>query len=150
MDINKEENLINKDNRELKEMFGDDVTDGNNNLDINYSKPKENNQLTKDINDNDTESNDSAPIGKKNMNTLLKNLNSYWLELIGSISLMISLFIYEILAIIALNIILPIFTKGQINFDAFTEAYEIVFKELGLKWLFFIAMGQHLSVDFSV
>ena len=65
MDINKEENLINKDNRELKEMFGDDVTDGNNNLDINYSKPKENNQLTKDINDNDTESNDSAPIGKK-------------------------------------------------------------------------------------
>ena len=148
MDINKEENLINKDNRELKEMFGDDVTDGNNNLDINYSKPKENNQLTKDINDNDTESNDSAPIGKKNMNTLLKNLNSYWLELIGSISLMISLFIYEILAIIALNIILPIFTKGQINFDAFTEAYEIVFKELGLKWLFFITMGQHLSVGF--
>ena len=150
MDINKEENLVNKGNTELKEMFGDyDDSKGNNEIDINYSKPKENNQLIKDINDNDTESNDSsAPIGKKTMNTLLQNLNSYWLELLGSISLMISLFIYEVLGYVAFNIVVPIFTKGSINFDSISEAYEIIFKEFGIKWLFFITMSQHLSVGF--
>ena len=150
MDINKEENLVNKGNTELKEMFGDyDDSKGNNEIEINYSKPKENNQLTKDINGDDTESNDSsAPIGKKTMNTLLQNLNSYWLELLGSISLMISLFIYEVLGYVAFNIVVPIFTKGSINFDSISEAYEIIFKEFGIKWLFFITMSQHLSVGF--
>jgi hypothetical protein len=149
MDINKEENLINKDNTELKEMFGNyDDTKGNNEIDINYSKPKENNQLTK-INDIDTESDDSsAPIGKKTMNTLLQNLNSYWLELIGSISLMISLFIYEIIGLVALEFIYPIFKNGDVNFNKISEAYEIIFKEFGIKWLFFITMSQHLSVGF--
>jgi hypothetical protein len=149
MDINKEENLINKDNTELKEMFGNyDDTKGNNEIDINYSKPKENNQLTK-INDIDTESDDSsAPIGKKTMNTLLQNLNSYWLELIGSISLIISLFIYEMIAFVAIDIIVPIFEKGNVEFKKITEAYEIIFKDFGIKWLFFITMSQHLSVGF--
>ena len=133
MDINKEENLINKDNTELKEMFGNyDDTKGNNEIDINYSKPKENNQLTK-INDIDTESDDSsAPIGKKTMNTLLQNLNSYWLELIGSISLIISLFIYEMIAFVAIDIIVPIFEKGNVEFKKITEAYEIIFKDFEL------------------
>jgi len=150
MDINKEENLVNKNNTELKEMFGDfDDSKGNNGLDINYSKPNENNQLTKDINDVDTESNDSsAPIGKKTMNTLLQNLNSYWLELLGSISLMISLFIYEVLGIVAVDTVLPIFQDGKVNFKKINEAYEIIFKEFGIKWLFFITMSQHLSVGF--
>ena len=150
MDINKEENLVNKDNTELKEMFGDyDDTKGNNEIDINYSKPKENNQLSKNINDNDLESNDSsAPIGKKTMNTLLQNLNSYWLELLGSISLMISLFIYEVLGIVAVDTVLPIFQDGKVNFKKINEAYEIIFKEFGIKWLFFITMSQHLSVGF--
>lgn len=150
MDINKEENLVNKDNRELKEMFGDfdDDTKGNDEVGENYSKPKENNQLTKMINDADTGSEDSAPTGKKEMNTLLQNLNLYWLELIGSISLMISLFIYEILALVALELVIPIFSKGEVNMQSVSQAYEIVFKELGLKWLFFITMSQHLSVGF--
>ena len=150
MDINKEENLVNKNNTELKEMFGDyDDSKGNNGLDINYSKPNENNQLTKDINDVDTESNDSsAPIGKKTMNTLLQNLNSYWLELLGSISLMISLFIYEVLGIVAVDTVLPIFQDGKVDFKKINEAYEIIFKEFGIKWLFFITMSQHLSVGF--
>ena len=150
MDINKEENLVNKDNTELKEVFRDyDDTKGNNEVEINYSKPKENNQLTKGINDNDTESNSSsAPIGKKTMNTLLQNLNSYWLELIGSIGLMLSLLIYEIIAFVAFDIILPIFRDGTINTKSITEAYEIIFKDFGLKWLFFITMSQHLSVGF--
>ena len=128
MDINKEENLVNKNNTELKEMFGDyDDSKGNNGLDINYSKPNENNQLTKDINDVDTESNDSsAPIGKKTMNTLLQNLNSYWLELLGSISLMISLFIYEVLGIVAVDTVLPIFQDGKVDFKKINEAYEII------------------------
>ena len=150
MDINKEENLVNKNNTELKEMFGDyDDSKGNNGLDINNSKPNENNQLTKDINDVDTESNDSsAPIGKKTMNTLLQNLNSYWLELLGSISLMISLFIYEVLGIVAVDTVLPIFQDGKVDFKKINEAYEIIFKEFGIKWLFFITMSQHLSVGF--
>lgn len=150
MDINKEENLVNKGNTELKEMFGDyDDSKGNNEIEINYSKPKENNQLTKDINGDDTESNDSsAPIGKKTMNTLLQNLNSYWLELLGSISLIISLFIYEVLGYVAFNIVVPIFTKGSFNFDSISDAYEIIFKDFGIKWLFFITMSQHLSVGF--
>ena len=150
MDINKEENLVNKDNTELKEMFGDyDDTKGNNEIDINYSKPKENNQLSKNINDNDLESNDSsAPIGKKTMNTLIQNLNSYWLELIGSISLMLSLLIYEVIALALIDIILPIFIDGKVNLDSISQAYEIIFKEFGIKWLFFITMSQHLSVGF--
>ena len=153
MDINKEENLLNKDNRELKEIFdNNDDTKGNNEFERNYSKPKENNnnnQLTKMINDIDSDSDDSStPIGKKEMNTLLLNLNSYWLELIGSISLMISLFIYEILAIVAIVTIAPIFMSGNFNMDTFQQAFEIIFKDFGIKWLFFITMSQHLSVGF--
>jgi len=153
MDINKEENLLNKDNRELKEIFDDnDDNKGNNEFERNYIKPQENtnnNQLTKMINDIDTNSDDSStPIGKKEMNTLLLNLNSYWLELIGSISLMISLFIYEILVFVALDIIAPIFAKGNVDMEAIKQAFDIIFQDFGIKWLFFITMSQHLSVGF--
>jgi len=153
MESNKEENLINKDIRELKEVHDDNNdTKGNNDIEINCSNNKEsmnNNQLTKNLNFNDSVStNTSAPLGKKAMNTLLQNLNSYWLELIGSISLIISLFIYEIIAFVIINIIVPIFEEGTINFNSIAEAYDVIFKGFGLKWLFFIAMSQHLSVGF--
>jgi len=146
MDINKEENLINKNNSELKEKFDDnDDTKGNNEAEINCTKPKEN------INNNDIsiDSDDSStPIGKKEMNLILLNLNSYWLELIGSISLMISLLIYEIIAFVAFFIIVPIFEEGNIDFKVIGEAFEIIFKDFGIKWLFFITISQHLSVGF--
>ena len=81
------------------------------------------------------------------MESILLNLNSYWLELLGSISLIISILIYEIIAILAMTIILPLF-KGEFNMEHIQTCVHFIFQDIGLKWFFFITISQHLSVGF--
>ena len=83
---------------------------------------------------------------KKELNTNRLLLNSYWIELISKISFALSMLIYESLAIFALGSIIQILNEG--NIKVFGELYELVFKEIGLKWFFLIKLSQHLSIGF--
>ena len=163
MDINnKEENLV-------SEQGKVEMKDAENFIDNNENETKDNNaeevpkevlQLTKPQSDDLVENNQrkksyvdemsdaGQPIGKRTMETILLNLNSYWLEIIGSISLVISVTIYEFLALAALLVIAPLFGVGEFSMEDIKITFTFVVSDIGLKWLFFITMSQHLSVGF--
>lgn len=160
MDINKQENLLDNNNtqgkNELKELYEDTDDKKENKEEIPYEvqlndKPKtedypDNNNKKKDL-ISDATSNNAAPIGKKEMKTILLNLNSYWLGLMGSISLIVSLLIYETIGLVVIASLGSILSL-EIDKELFRESFELVFKEIGLKWFLFITMSQHLSVGF--
>ena len=80
--------LINNDNQE--------ETQGTiqNNFGVGFGNLKvEEMRVEKDIEDEDQ-------IGKKEMNTILTNLNSYWIELMASLGLFLYLYIFEIIVIL--------------------------------------------------
>ena len=56
------------------------------------------------VNDEDLAS--PEPIGKKEMETFLLYLNSYWLSIIGNVGLIISILIYECLGIAFFQILI--------------------------------------------
>ena len=104
MDINnKEDNLITEQGKiELKdaENFPENDKDNSQNENkiedipkevLTYNKPKgeENDDNKRKKSYSDELSDAGQPIGKQAMETMLLNLNSYWLELIGSISLVV-------------------------------------------------------------
>ena len=150
MDINKSKNLVegNEQNQiELKEKFEDDTNEDNSERGIQINNTRDIQSKKKKDLVSETESEGGQPIGKKELETILMNLNSYWLELIGSISLIMSLIIYELIGIFSLNVIHSAFT-GEFNFDLVTELFNLLVNDIGLKWLFFIKLSQHLSVGF--
>ena len=164
MDINtKEENLISDQGKiELKDAENFNENDNENNTNDNnkeeipkevliHNKPKneessDNNKRKKSFVDEMSDA--GEPIGKQTMETILLNLNSYWLELIGSISLVISVFIYEILGLIAYSLVAGLFGKQELTMDLINNAFTTIVRDIGLKWLFFIQMSQHLSIGF--
>ena len=162
MDINKNENLTdnNEQNKnELKEIFEDNSNkeDNSNNEEIPkevlmYSKPVNSDNMEDKKKDliSETESEAGQPIGKKEMDAILLNLNPYWIELIGSIGFTSSLIIYESLGLIGLFLVSNFFGEKSFT-ENLTEAiyatYDVL-KDLGLKWLFFITLSQHLAVGF--
>ena len=85
--------------------------------------------------------------GKKSMEFILLNLNSYWLSLIGTISLLMSLVVYEIIGFLIIINLFPLF-EFELNFEALITTFKFLFHSLGLKWFFFITMNQHLSIGF--
>lgn len=150
MDINKSENLI-ENKQELKEKFEDDSNQENTpeQIQVQYNKPTGGDYLDNKKRDfiSDTDSEAGQPVGKKQMEAILLNLNSYWLEFIGAFGMIFSILIYEIIALIAIFIIFPLF-QGELNFDLISECFTFVVNDIGLKWLFFIKLSQHLSVGF--
>lgn len=98
------------------------------------------------INEEDL-NNNSIPIGKKFMDSILLNLNSYWLEILGFLNIVISIIIYETIAIIILYLLLTLF-KNEMNFSEIGDAFSVIINNIGIKWLLFIIINQHLSVGF--
>ena len=114
-----------------------------------------------DINNEDLDA--ASVIGKRTMEVILMNLNSYWIELIGSITLCISIIIYEIIGIFIVMFLYSIFqmiapTDEEGNFvdtqedidpgEVISATIDLVFYRLGLKWFIFINICQHMSVGF--
>ena len=97
------------------------------------------------INEEDSEA--KTPIGKKMMEIILLNLNVYWLELLGIINLVSSLIVYESIGIIFLYLINLIF-QGEFEISDITNAFSVIINNIGLKWLMFIIINQHLSIGF--
>ena len=162
MDINKEENLI-ETKQELKEMHEDDNDndkDEEEQQNLKSEEPKviqmNSDQIKEgDESDNnnkkeyvdDLTSNPDAPIGKKEMESILLNLNSYWLELLGSITLIFSLIIYGWIAFSCLTLINELL-QLKFNMQTITDTYNTIVNDIGLKWFLFITMSQHLAVGF--
>ena len=156
MEKDKKEVLIelndanNVDDNDDKENNEEEKQDKEPEVTPNEVKTKEDDDLDnnqkKDYVD-DLTSNPDAPIGKKEMETILLNLNSYWLELLGSITLILSLIIYEVIGLLGYLLIEEILSF-QISMETLNMAYETIVKSIGLKWFLFITMSQHLSVGF--
>jgi len=91
----------------------------------------------------------TGPIGKKELKSLLLVLNSYWIELMGSISLIFSLLVLGIISVVILMVVDPTLgnTEGS-SISNFINLLVILLQKLGFKWFFFITMGNHLSVGF--
>ena len=159
MDINKNENLTdnNEQNKnELKEIFEDNSNkeDNSNNEEIPkevliYNKPINSDSMEDKKKDliSETESEAGQPIGKKEMETILLNLNPYWIELIASVGFTMSIIIYEILGIIGLGTVTLLFAD-KLTIELIMDAITSIISDLGLKWLFFITLSQHLAVGF--
>lgn len=98
----------------------------------------------KPINDDDSDL--SEPIGKKEMNTILSNLNCYWIEIMASFSLFLYIIIYETLGIFILASIIGLIGLGSL--ELISKSIEFFIKEVGLKWFILIEIFNHLSVGF--
>ena len=156
--IDKEEDLI--DNKKkpivLKEMVTitedkDDqniVEENNEEATEKPQKDEEKNKLNDDKEQSDKDeisSKESEPIEKTEIEAILLVLNSYWIELLGSISLIITIIIYEVIILKALSIFE--FEPEKFS-ERLKEFFELILNKLGFKWAFFIRMGSHLSVGF--
>lgn len=126
MEINQSQSLIEGNDKTEQENIEDD------NNPQNIEEEKKPNLIT------ETESEAGQPVDKKEMETILLILNSYWLELIGSLSLILS---------ICFKFIISVFT-GEFTFNLFSELFTLIVNDIGLKWLFFIQLSQHLSIGF--
>ena len=96
------------------------------------------------INDVDTDS-DTEPIGKKEMNTLLSNLNLYWVEIIATLGLFTFIIIYEIIAFI---IFIALQNIIEFKFEVLGEFINALTDKIGIKWFVLIIIFQHLSIGF--
>lgn len=95
---------------------------------------------------NDIETDLSEPIGKKEMNTILSNLTSYWIEIVASLGLFIYLYIYEIIGIFLLLSVIGLFELGRI--ELIGKLITLITKDIGIKYFVLVAVFQHLSVGF--
>ena len=168
MNFNEQENLINN-NEELKEMKelvelrnSNDEDEMSNkekekipeipeeekqNIEKKeiLEKPKEEEENISNEEEKNNKDEVSVPIGKKEIEGLLLILNSYWVEFIGSISLIISLLIVSFIILLFVAVIDPFKQKKSDDPDII-DIIIIIFEEIGFKWFFFITMGNHLSV----
>ena len=76
------------------------------------------------------------------------HLNSYWIDLLGSISLAINLILYEYIANSFLNLLNSIIESEENIMENVGNFIDLVFQKIGFKWFFFITMSEHLSVGF--
>ena len=109
--------------------------------------------LRRKKNDIDEASSEGAsPIIKKAMEGISLLLNSYWIELMGSLSLIIYLLIIEILVLYGIkaagSLIGTLDEKSESTFDNIMKLLNVAFNKIGFKWVTFITMSQHLSVGF--
>ena len=115
-----------------------------------YNKPTNDDNLEEKKKDliSETESEAGQPIGKKEMNIILLSLNPYWIELIGSIGFTLSLIIYEVLGLFGLGaIIMFLQSSFEDLIKSISNLLDLI-SSLGIKWFFFITLGQHLAVGF--
>ena len=155
MDNNKIENLIgnkDKNKNELKEIYDDNSNEEEipKEVQMYYNKPTNGDNLEEKKKDliSETESEAGQPIGKKEMEIILLSLNPYWIELIACIGFATTLIIYEVLGLMGLNTLFNFLdSSGEDLMQSISALLDLI-SALGIKWLFFITLGQHLAVGF--
>ena len=150
---NNEENLVkDKDYTELKELdnYEEKIEikeNGEENEEMNHENKDSNKDAKKNESDNYSESSESSgTVGKKMMKLILFNLNSYWIDLIATINLLVSLYIYEVLGIIIVVSMTDLIENKSI--EGVYGLFDILVNKLGIKWLLILNVADHLSVGF--
>ncbi len=142
------EEISNKQNEQIPKIFNQNLEQEQIHEKDELSKE---NPISKDefnTNEKNNDNKDAIELVKSNEKENSLMLNSYWIDLLGSISLFLSLLVYEIIAIFCLSTFHSIFKlEGNIK-DHILTFLDVVFKQIGFKWLFFIAMSNHLSIGF--
>ena len=148
--------------KNYEQKTNDELNNNSNNKKENNieEKPKEDIENKKEIttNNNDidnknektmlnNEENSIATVGKKAMEIILLNLNLYWIEFIGSVCLIISIIVFELIGIIIFNLLNSIIDIS-ITKEEISDTIDIIFRKIGLKWYVFIEISQHLSIGF--
>ena len=123
-----------KNNKEENYEINNDISD----LDSNND--------TKNTYNNSELSTSSSLIGKKIMKVILNNLNSYWIELLASFNLIVTLFIYEIIGLIIIDSLEDLIQKKSVY--GIKELIDFIINKLGVKWIVMIIIADHLSVGF--
>ena len=130
-------------NSSPKEYLMSDQVDNQNEFQMSFGNFKAKEEV---VPINDTESDSSEPIGKREMNTILSNLNSYWIEIMASLGLFIYLYIYEIAGICIACSLLSLFKLD--NIESIGGTISFITQTIGLKWFTLVEVFQNLSVGF--
>lgn len=130
-------------NSSPKEYLMSDQVDNQNEFQMSFGNFKAKEEV---VPINDTESDSSEPIGKREMNTILSNLNSYWIEIMASLGLFIYLYIYEIAGICIAWSLLNLFELD--NIESIGKTISFITQTIGLKWFTLVEVFQNLSVGF--
>ena len=88
------------------------------------------NENLKKILVNEEDLNPGIPIGKKIMDTIILHLNTYWLELIGTLFLAISIIIYETIGIIILTLI-KLLLSYEVSIKDIANAFSVLINNIG-------------------
>ena len=124
-----------------------------NNIEDNQNKDIENIEVKIDNNKIENtvvnnEANISVATGaSKDMKIFSLNLNSYWIEFMSTISLILTIITFELLAYIILQSLNSLF-EATITLEEIKNAFSVIIDDIGLKWYVFIEISQHLSVGF--
>ena len=130
-------------NSSPKEYLMSDQVDNQNEFQMSFGNFKAKEEV---VPINDTESDSSEPIGKREMNTILSNLNFYWIEIMASLGLFIYLYIYEIAGICIAWSLLNLFELD--NIESIGGTISFITQTIGLKWFTLVEVFQNLSVGF--
>ena len=87
----------------------------------------------------------NVPVQKAEMKTILLSLNPYWIELISTITLILTLIIYSYLTITICELINNIFKP---DIEIIQKLLHTIFYSIGMKWFLFIILNQDLSIGF--
>ena len=144
-DSNTNSDIYNKENTEIEEIPQEVLS-------YRYKQKEEKknikNNYSKKLILIDEYSDAGEAIGKKIMKTLLLNLNSYWLEILGAISLIISIFAIELVIFLIGYLFFFGLVNQTINYDMIIAVFKKILIDIGLKWYVFIEISQHLSIGF--
>ena len=150
----------NAENKEITEEVKQNIAikEKNEKPEITFEKPQEEEaeNIIKDENKkndiDEASSGGASPIIKKAMEGISLLLNSYWIELMGSLSLILYILIIEILIMYGIDavdsLIGTIDEKSGSAFDNIIKLLNVALNKFGFKWVTFITMSQHLSVGF--
>ena len=160
MEIKKENNFI-QTNRQLTERYENNFNKENDkqakqnlykeekSIAVQMNNDKSNQRMLNTIpNKNNVHyfiSNENAPIKKKEMGNISLILNSYWIELVGSIALILSVIIYIYIGLIVCGLIKILF---DFDIESLQSIFNAIFETIGFRWILFIIMNQNFSIGF--
>ena len=144
-DSNTNSDIYNKENTEIEEIPQEVLS-------YRYKQKEEKKNIKNNYSKKpiliDEYSDAGEPIGKKIMKTLLLNLNSYWLEILGAISLIINIFAIELIIFLIGYLFFFGLVNQTINIDMIIAVFKKILIDIGLKWYVFIEISHHLSIGF--
>ena len=160
-DDDKDDNIDNNDSIDSNDNINNnDINDNINNNDINDINDIKNKEESNDpqtslgntkvkeesVTKDEDEEEDKEEIGKKEMNTLLSNFNSYWIEIFAALGLFLYIIVYEFIGLLTITSLFSFFQN--LSIEVVGDLFIFLTNNIGLKWFILVTIFQHLSVGF--